>query len=209
MAAVTRRVALFGGTFDPPHLGHVSAAKTALLTLEPDKLLWLPALGAPHKTHAASVAPEHRLAMSRLAAESLSERVIVSDYEMRPGVSAYTADTMEWLRAQEPDAELWLVVGQDMLLTLDQWYRADKLLAMCHVATLGRAGGQDASIAAVAESLQARFSTQVRPLEHTPLEVSSTQLRDALKQGKGHELLPAPVWHYIREWGLYSTDGEC
>lgn len=205
---MTRRVALFGGTFDPPHMGHVSAVKTALLTLEPDKLLWMPARGAPHKTHPASAAPEQRLAMSRLAAESLGERVAVSDYEMQPEVSAYTADTMEWLRTQEPDAELWLIVGQDMLLTLDQWYLAPKLLAMCHVAALSRAGGQDASVAAAAESLQARFQTQVRPLEHTPLEVSSTQLRDALKRGQGQALLPAPVWDYIRERNLYSTDGE-
>lgn len=206
---MTRRVALFGGTFDPPHIGHVSAAKTALDALAPDRLYWMPARGAPHKTHPAAAAPEQRLDMCRLAARETGARVTVSGYEMTPGVSAYTADTMSWLRETEPDAELWLVIGQDMLVTLEQWYQADRLLRLCRIAALCRANGQDASIIAAAEALRRNFQAVVQPLPHQPVEISSTRLREELKHGQGRNWLPPPVWEYIRERGLYREMNDC
>ena len=196
------RVALCGGTFDPVHSGHTAAIRAVLDELSPDTLYWMPARQAPHKGEASANA-EHRLAMCRLAAQELDPRVTVSDYELGPGVSGYTVDTLTWLSGQEPNAELWLAVGQDMLLGLEQWKDPERLLGLCRVAALCRAEGQALGIDEAAEGLRKRYGAVVRRIKHDPVDISSTRLRAMLGQSEGKEYLTDVVWEYIQKNSLY------
>ena len=121
------KIGIFGGTFNPPHLGHLAAARAAIDALELDRLYLVPAAIPPHKElPEGTPAPEHRLAMTaKLAGALLLPNVAeVSPMELeRPGKS-YTADTLEQLHKQIPGAELWLLMGTDMFMPLDQWYHA-------------------------------------------------------------------------------------
>ena len=117
------RIGIYGGTFDPIHLGHLAAAKTVIETLALDRLLLIPAAIPPHKAlKEKSATAEHRLAMTRLGAESLCmKQAEVSDIEMRREGPSYTVDTLRELKAQYPEAELWLLMGTDMIESFLRW----------------------------------------------------------------------------------------
>ena len=136
------KLGIYGGTFNPPHLGHLAAARFALEALELDELRFVPAAAPPHKALPdRSPAPEARLAMTELAADSLllPDKVGVSGMELaRPGKS-YTADTLRQLRAQYPEARLWLLMGADMFLTLHQWREPEVIASLAGLCTFARA----------------------------------------------------------------------
>ena len=123
-----QKVLLYGGTFDPPHNGHMNNLRAALELVRPDKAIVMPAGIPPHKK--ASTTPgEVRLAMCQCFT-ALSPAVEVSDWEIAQGGRSYTVHTLEMLRDAYPGAELYLCVGSDMLLTFTQWYRWQDMLAM-------------------------------------------------------------------------------
>ena len=119
---------LYGGTFDPPHNGHMNNLRAALALVQPDRALVMPAGTPPHK-HASATPAELRLQMCACFT-ALSPAVQVSDWEIRQGGRSYTVHTLEWLRGQDPDGALYLCVGSDMLLTFQEWYRWQDMLAM-------------------------------------------------------------------------------
>ena len=125
------KLVLFGGAFDPPHIGHVTAAETTARELRPNMVLWMPSKIPPHKKKAVT-APEHRLAMCRIAAEN------VSDLEINTPLSGYTVDTVARLLELYPGAEIWLLVGEDMFDTLPTWKDSERLLSMCNVKPVTR-----------------------------------------------------------------------
>lgn len=192
---------MFGGTFNPPHIGHVHAARaaSALLDLE---VLFIPDNLPPHKElPRGSASAEDRLAMTRLAARSVPG-ASVSDMELRRGERSYTADTLEELHALYPDAGLWLIVGTDMLCTLERWYRPERILSLARVAALARNAGDHALIREHAALLTARFGAGVDIVDTEPLPVSSSQIREGLYHGT-ESWLPEGVFAYIKEKGLY------
>ena len=122
------RIALYGGSFNPPHLGHAEAAYTVYEELKPDKLLIIPDNIPPHKEmEEGCPSAEERLELCRLAFAEIPGAE-VSDIEVRREGRSYTADTVELLRAQYPEAELILVMGTDMLLCFEDWYRFEYLI---------------------------------------------------------------------------------
>ena len=138
------KLGIYGGTFNPPHLGHLTSARLALDALGLDELRFVPAALPPHKRLPPDApGPEARLEMVELAADGLllPGRVSVSDMELsRPGKS-YTADTLEQLHAQNPGAELWLMMGTDMFLTLQNWREPERITALAGICAfeIGRA----------------------------------------------------------------------
>ena len=144
------KIGLYGGTFGPPHLGHVYAAKTFLREVAPDRLLIMPAGIPPHKEKAAGDTPELRLAMCRAAFGDLPHTEI-SDYEIRKPGKSYTVETLEHLAA--PGREITMLCGTDMFLTLDHWHRAPDIFALCTVACLARENGMETAIRETAERL--------------------------------------------------------
>ena len=152
------KIGIYGGTFDPPHLGHMEAARAALEQLNLDRLLIIPDCEPPHKDLSAEAAsPQQRLAMAALMADGLGPRAEASDLEIRREGKSYTADTVEQLHEQFPDDELWLLMGTDMFLTVQNWYQPERIFQYAGVAAFARRE----------EDTQALFAEQSKYLEET------------------------------------------
>ena len=171
-------LALYGGSFNPPHNGHILLAQNALEALRPDKLIWMPSGDPPHKALPdGTPSAAHRLAMSRLAAEGLPDTE-VSDFELTGGAK-YTIDTVAMLRERVQPDRLWLLMGSDMRESFGSWYRADELRRLVEIYTFPR----------------------------NILPVSSTETRSLLARGLGGDKTPPKVFAYIRKEGLYGCSG--
>lgn len=208
------KIGIYGGTFNPPHLGHIAAARAAFELLRLDKLLLIPDNLPPHKDlPAGSPSPEQRLELTRLAGEylNLGDRVETLDVELRREGRSYTVDTLSAVRALYPDAELWLLMGTDMFLSLQEWRQPERILAQAGIAAFGRdAGDTEPLFSAQREYLyrtypEARVFTMAVP---DVVEVSSTELREQLGRGAGGELLAPAVYGYILREGLYGTHAD-
>lgn len=196
-------LAIYGGSFNPPHNGHVAVARHALDKLKPDVFLWMPSGDPPHKRlPPGSPPPEQRLELSRLAVSELAG-VTVSDFELRGG-ARYTVDTVLAMRSAYAPDKIWLVMGSDMFLTLESWFEPEKLLTGCAVAVFCRAGGLRDEVSAQAGRLRSRFGAEIALMEHSVIEISSTDMRNLLITGGGKAFLPPAVYEYILKEGLYG-----
>ena len=193
------RIAVFGGTFNPPHLGHMAAAEACIEALSLDRLILMPTRVPPHKDlPAGSATPEQRLEMCRIAAVQIP-RCEVSDLELRREGLSYTADTVEELAAHYPGDTLWLVMGTDMLLSFDRWREPERILRYARLAVAARDENDRARIAEKAALLRETMGARIDVVENAALPVSSTQVREDLALTMVH---PA-VAGYIRANGLY------
>ena len=219
-----KRIALFGGTFDPIHHGHLIAARSVAEFFHFEKVTLIPAAVSPHKlvgrggrTGAGPrdlTAGEHRLEMVRLAVEGegLFE---VSDVELRRPQPSYTFDTLMAYRQEHGlEVELCWVIGADMLEDLPAWHRADEVVDMARIITASRPP-HSRRVQSMLEKLRLRFSPEqvsrlAGGLVETPLiDITSTQVRRRVREGKAISFLtPAPVWCYIAEHGLYGRPGD-
>ena len=207
------RIGIYGGTFDPIHRGHLAAAKTVTEMLELDRLLLIPAAIPPHKAlKEKSAAAEHRLAMTRLGAESmLKKEVEVSDIEMRREGPSYTVDTLRELKAEYPEAELWLLMGTDMLESFLRWREPEEILRLAGICAFGRnEEDTEKSLAVHGEKLkelvpEARLQILTLP---NLVEISSTEVREGLAAGEAEEYLVPAVYGYILRHGLYDTAAD-
>ena len=200
------RTAIYGGSFNPPHLGHISAVNTVLSDLAPDRLLIMPDCIAPHKAMAEnSPAPEHRLEMCRIAFGDLPG-VEISDLEIRRGGRSYTVDTLEQLTAMYPDDSFFLVIGSDMLTSFTTgWYRFEDILRMCALTVISREKDDLAELERNAAMLRSRYGAEVLLLKnHRPFPLSSSEIREAMRNGSAGGMLKNEVWEYIKENGLYQ-----
>ncbi len=201
------KIGVYGGTFDPPHLGHMDSARAAMKLLGLDKLLFLPAYQPPHKDLSPSSAgPEDRLAMTALMADGLGAGVEVCDLEHRRGGTSYTADTLRLLREEYPEDELWLLMGSDMFLTLQNWRQPEVILSLAGVAGFARTETDSVELLnRQGEYLHKTYDAKVCVVELPAIRaVSSTQLRG----GEGWEQLYPPVLGYILRHGLYGTAAD-
>lgn len=199
------RVAIFGGSFNPPHLGHVDAARCALETLVPDKLLIVPAGEPPHKELPGdSPAAEERLRMAELAFGELP-RAEITDLELRRTGKSYTSDTLEALAALYPGVELVLIMGTDMLLTLECWHKARSIMELAVLAAFPREEGEREALERCAAHLKAGYGARVTLLPKTPLAMNSTGLRQQLRERGGRQLLPEAVYAEIIRLRLYGA----
>lgn len=198
-----KKLCMFGGTFNPPHLGHIEAARFVINTLAPDLLLWIPAGDPPHKPLPPNTPGKaERLEMSRLAA-CLLPNTVVSPVEMDGG-ARYTADTARIVYETYRPKELWLCVGGDMLLTLDKWVRQEDIFALCHIAALSRLESERDTLLQKADELSQKYRAEIQVLHNPVREISSTELRARLAKGEGAAFLPASVYEYIQKEKLYA-----
>ena len=202
------RVGVFGGTFDPVHLGHLIAAEEARTSLLLDEVLFVPAGRPWFKTGQPMAAADHRLAMVGLAVAS-NPSFQVTDVEIiRPGPT-YTADTLEELRQTlGAEASLYVILGLDALAELGRWHRPERVLEMATVVGMRRPGSESFDprwIEAVSPGASARVVVLDSPL----IDVSGVELRRRLAEGKSIKyLVPEPVESYIREHRLYTGAHE-
>ena len=205
------KIGIYGGTFNPPHLGHLAAARTALEALKLDKLLLMPAATPPHKALPKDApGPKHRLAMVEKMADAMDcpDAVEVSTLELERAGKSYTSDTLEALHKQYPGAELWLLTGTDMFLTLHQWHDAQTIFRLANICAFGRRKGDGEDLFAPQKvRLEREYKANVVTITLPGLvDVSSTQLRDLLSRGKGGEYLLPAVYGYVLMHRLYGTN---
>lgn len=197
------KIGIYGGTFNPPHSGHVKAAGDAIRALGLDKLLVVPTAQPPHKDMPeGSAAAEQRLEMARLAFGCL-EKAEVSDVEIARGGKSYTVDTVLELRKIYPEDELWLIMGGDMFYSLTNWYRFEKLLDEVGFAVADRADDSE-RLKAYAEHVRHEWCPRVEFIPERPIEISSTELRERFENARGMELVPPEVYAYIVKNRLYG-----
>ena len=200
-----QHIGIFGGSFNPPHIGHIRAAQSAAQMLGLTKVLLVPACQVPHKEpFTGDPTPHQRLEMVRLAAAS-HPLLEVSDLEIRREGRSYTWDTVRALRAQYPKAEFTLLLGSDMFCGFGQWIHAEEISREVKLAVLSRGEKREQQeIASAAASLNAR-GVRVTVVPNPVTEISSTQVRRLLAFRCGDEFLPGGVAEYIHENKLYDT----
>ncbi len=195
------RIGVLGGTFDPIHVGHVAAAKTAIECARLDRVLFMPSGQPPHRPAAAASA-EHRLEMTRLATSD-EARFAVSDLELRrPGVS-FTSDTLADLHALDPGAELFLILGWDAARLFSTWHQPDKVRGLATIVVVARPGSGSPR----PEDLKAAGLDGDRVIlcqDRTP-DVSASTIRKDIKGGRSIVgKVPPAVERYIATHHLYA-----
>ena len=202
------RIAIYGGSFNPPHIGHAEAARAACEALKPDKFLIIPTSTPPHKElEENSPSPEQRLELCRLAFGDIPGAE-VSDLEIRREGKSYTADTVDALQEQYPGAEICIVMGTDMFLSFKSWYRWQYMLECCTLAVLSREDFDRREIEDFKAELERENHAGVILIPHTPLPMSSTEIREKLRLGLGAKDLPQPVYECIMRNGFYDAKPE-
>ena len=200
------RIGIYGGTFNPPHIGHMQAARQAVTALGLSKLLLIPAYAPPHKAVLPGNSPtaRQRLQMLRIAAAGCPE-IEVSDMELRREGVSYSWETVEAVKRQYPDAELVLLMGTDMFLSFDTWMHPEKILKNASLGVFYRGDkGEQPAIAKKKAEMEATGVT-VYLVRNDVIPISSTQMRRLLAFRCAGEFLPEGVLDYIRENHLYDT----
>ena len=208
------KIGIYGGTFNPPHLGHVAAARAVVDLLKLDRLLLIPAGIPPHKNLPdGSPTPEQRLELTRLAGEQLGlgDRVETLDIEVRREGRSYTADTLRQLKERYPEDELWLLMGTDMFRSLQDWHAPGEILFLAGIAAFCRTDEEPETLLDPQRDRLYRAYPQARIFTLSipdVIDLSSTELREMLARGEGGHLLPPAVYGYILREGLYGTDAD-
>ena len=199
------RVGIYGGTFSPVHNGHVAAAKAFMEQMWLDILYVIPTGVTPHKVMKGDATAKNRLEMCRLAFAEM-DGVIVSDLEMRREGKSYTVDTLREL--YDPDGRLFLLMGTDMLLTLDQWREPEEIFRLCYPVYIRREedAALDGRIVEKITSYQERFGKVVRRIVAPAIELSSSDVRNTIAEGGSIDsMVSEPVARYIEANHLYRT----
>jgi nicotinate-nucleotide adenylyltransferase len=203
---VTSKIVLFGGTFDPVHLGHTKVASHARRHIGAEKVIFIPAKRSPLKGFMPRAGDEDRLAMLNLATEDDPE-IQVSDCELKKPAPSYTLDTIKMFGVQHPRAEFYWLVGADGVDDLRLWHNIADLLDACNICTMYR-GGYEKPDFGKYEPIWGpqRVEKLQKNVIETPLvELSSTAIRRRIAEGKDvSEMLHPAVVHYIEHHNLYA-----
>jgi nicotinate-nucleotide adenylyltransferase len=183
-----KRVAIFGGTFDPIHHGHLILAREAIESLRLDRLIFVPAAASPHKLEGKLSAADVRLEMLRAAIENESQ-FCLEEMELQRPPPSYSVDTVEVLRFREPTAELFFLIGEDNVTRLATWHRFDELAKMVQFVVLARSGV---------------MSEHPYPVSRRHLDISATDIRNRVAMRRSiRYLVPPAVETIIRDRQLY------
>lgn len=193
------KIGIFGGTFNPPHAGHVRLIKEAADKIGMDKVLIIPSCIPPHKMPGKLAAGEERMEMCRIAFGADS-RFEVSSMELDRGSKSYTVETLRELKKLYPEDELYFVFGSDMLETFTQWYKWEEILDLAFICAASREEGFKADLSVYTPEQREKIIF----LDIEPFEVSSTEIRVEIAKGKESSLLDPKVYGYIEANGLYD-----
>jgi nicotinate-nucleotide adenylyltransferase len=200
------RLGILGGTFNPPHLGHLISAQEAYVHFELDRVMLIPARIPPHKPVEDEPGVQHRLELCRLAVQG-DDRFTVSDLEVvRPGPS-YTVDTLKELTSKAPDSELFLILGGDIAAGLPDWHQPEQVVSLSTLAVAERPGTTRAQIERALGRLDGADRAEFFPMPR--IDLSSTEIRRRVKEGQPiRYIVPDAVAAYIREHQLYGGSTE-
>lgn len=194
------KILLYGGTFDPPHWGHINNLRAAMQAVQPDKVIVMPAGIPPHK--AASATPGSlRLQMCRCFLQ-LGEQVEISDWEILHEGKSYTVNTLRMLHSTYPDAQLYLTVGSDMFTSFRTWREWQSILQLATLVVESREADDAAMLAEFADSLCVD-GARILFARAKPVPMSSSEIRQG---SAGAEAVPPEVWQIISSRGLYQCE---
>ena len=196
------KIAIYGGSFDPPHKGHKLLARNLAQICGAHKVIIIPTALSPFKENSGAKADD-RFAMCRLAfSEPLFE---ISDIEINRGGKSYTIDTLNEIKKLYPDSELYLFMGDDMFLSFNKWYKYQDILRLCVPVAACRTENLEKleEMNSFAKDMLGLSEDGVIICESVPIETSSTRIRESLKAGTECEYLDEDVYQYIKTRGLY------
>jgi nicotinate-nucleotide adenylyltransferase len=201
------KLGILGGTFNPPHLGHLVCAQEAYLQLELERVMLIPARIPPHKPVDEEPGIEHRLEMCRLAVAGDEDRFEVSDLEARRTGTSYTVDTLVELHSSTSDNELYLIVGGDIAAGFGNWREPERVLSLAKLAVAARPGTDQASIEQTLGGIDS--GDRVAFFDMPEIGISSTMLRERVRSAAPTRyLMPDAVRGYIDSHGLYSRQSN-
>ncbi|UTR09325.1 nicotinate-nucleotide adenylyltransferase [Evansella sp. LMS18] len=190
-----KRIGLLGGTFDPPHIGHLLMAEEARLKMELDEIWWVPNRVPPHKEKTSRTTAMDRLDMVE-SMTKLNKCYKVCDIELKMEGPSYTVHTIEKLLEKYPDYSFYFIIGEDSLLTLQDWYGSDRLLAMVKFIVIRRPGYTYE---------EHETAPSITIIQGPVIDVSSTLIRETIYEKKLNKfLLTKEVYSLIEERGLYE-----
>jgi nicotinate-nucleotide adenylyltransferase len=196
-----RRIGLFGGSFDPPHVAHLAVAEAAREQAQLDRVLWIPAATSPFKAGGESSESGHRLEMVRLAIAD-NPAFEVDDLEITRGGVSYTIDTIDEITGRHPAAELRLIIGGDSLETFERWREPRRIVEAAPLLVYRRPGGTGGT--GGSGDLPDWLAARVSFVEAPAIDLSATHLRRMLASGRsGRYLVPDAVLEYASRQGLY------
>jgi len=200
-----KRIALYGGTFDPVHIGHVEIARRVLELFEIEKLVFVPAQVAPHKIGRPVTEPIHRYAMLALATQG-DPQLVVSTFELDAPDRRYTVDTVEHFQRELGDSsELFFIMGADSWSEITTWRDWERLLTMINHIVVTRPGFESS------KSHVGELGERVVFTDAVMLDISATNIRRMASEGRYEDLaglLPGPVLEYIRKYQIYRELNE-
>ncbi|OGC96342.1 MAG: nicotinate (nicotinamide) nucleotide adenylyltransferase [candidate division Zixibacteria bacterium RBG_16_53_22] len=189
------RVGILGGTFDPPHNGHIAIARAALDQLRLSKIIFVPARIQPHKILTTTAPAEARLDMLRLALDG-DDAFEISDIELRRNGPSYTVDTLEEFRQERPHDDFFLIIGADNISEIETWHNPGRIFELATVAAANRPNFTPSG----------KYMHAIVYFSMTPTDISSTEIRERIAGGRPiSEMLPSVVEEYIKKNGLYSN----
>lgn len=198
------RIGIFGGTFSPPHNGHMYIAREAMKSARLDKMIFVPCGNPYHKTSRVTVEAYHRFEMVRLAIED-EPGFEICDIEMRSNEPSYTAETLERLKRLFPNDRLCLLVGGDSLIDMEGWYAPKKIFEMAEVIAAKRGGIDSAEVDAAADRYRKKYKAVVTVIDIKPFEMSASDIRKRLAAGAETEAsVSKKVLDYIKKTKIYE-----
>ena len=192
------RIGILGGTFDPPHFGHLRIAEAAIEELELDRIIFVPAGVPPHKQDHGVSAAQDRLAMLELALTGRPE-FMISKIELGRHEPSYTLNTLRQFRGKHPEDTFYFIIGSDNICEMESWHHPEMIFQIARVAATGRPGFTP----------EGKFAAAVEYFKMKPVDISSTRIREKVKAGESISgMLPATVEQYIIERKLYRSDEQ-
>ena len=197
------KIGVLGGSFNPPHLGHTEAARNAMHQIGLSKVIFIPSNLPPHKDMADN-APDAaiRLEMTGIAVRN-DPFFEVSDIEIARGGVSFSVNTLEELKRQYPDMSLYFIMGSDMFLSFESWYRFQKIAELCTLTVVPRHQKDIEMLSAHQKRLSDKFGIASEIINTPAIEISSTQLRSAIAKGAAAEWIDGEVLSYIKRNRLY------
>ena len=197
------KVGIMGGTFDPPHLGHLLSAEYTAEKLGLDRVIFIPTGLKAYKSADNAASAADRYAMTAAVTEE-NERFDISDIEIKNTGINYTGDTLEKLHGIYLGTHFYFIVGADSLDYMDEWHEPEKIFRLCTVAAVGRPGFDTARILNKAEELKRRYGADIRYIDMPQIDISSTEIKNRVRLGRSvRYMIPDCVEKYIKQKQLY------